>query len=110
MEKRKINFENVEVLALAGVTQLIEHQPENQRVTSSISSRGIHWGAGQVPRCGVCKRQLTLMFLSLSFSLPSILSKNKQIKYLKRKCGGSCYIFLSFVHPSKYKDKCKGLI
>ena len=42
---------------------------------------------GQVPWCGVCKRQPTLMFLSLSFSLPfslpSPLSENK-IFFLKR--------------------------
>ena len=40
------------------------------------------WIAGQVPRRGVCE---TLMFLFLSFSFPSPLSKNKYIKSLKKK-------------------------
>ena len=47
------------------------------------------WVAGSVPAQGAKAPDrcfsLTLMFLSLSFSLPSLLSKNKQIKSLKRK-------------------------
>ena len=35
------------------------------------------WVAGQVPRTGRSRGSHTLMFLSLSFSLPSPLSKNK---------------------------------
>ena len=35
------------------------------------------WGAGQVPDRGNMRGNHTLMFLSLSFSLPSPLSKNK---------------------------------
>ena len=35
------------------------------------------WVAGQVPRVGCVRYYYTLMFLSLSFSRPSPLSKNK---------------------------------
>ena len=50
--------------ALVGVAQWIEHGGMNQRVTGSIPSKG------------TCLDH-TLMFLSLSFSVPSPLSKNK---------------------------------
>ena len=42
------------------------------------------WLAGQVPSRGSTRGNHTLMFLSLSFSLPSPLSKNKKIKLKKR--------------------------
>ena len=38
------------------------------------------WVAGQVPSRGCVRGNHTLMFLSLSFSLPSPLSKNKILK------------------------------
>ena len=41
------------------------------------------WVVGQVPSRGHVESNHTLMFLSLSFSLPSPLSKNKLIKSLK---------------------------
>ena len=44
------------------------------------------WVAGQVPRRGHGRGNHTLMFLSISFSLPSPLSK--KIKYLKKKRKG----------------------
>ena len=47
------------------------------RVASSIPSQGTWWVAGQVPSGGHMRGNHTLMFLSLSFSLPSPLSKNK---------------------------------
>ena len=43
------------------------------------------WVAGLVPQREHARSNDTLMFLSLSFSLPSPLSKNKYIKSLKNK-------------------------
>ena len=65
----------------------IEHQPENQRVTSSIPGQGtwLGCGPGQAPSEGRVRSNHTLMFLSLSFSFPSACSKTKQIQYLKKK-------------------------
>ena len=42
------------------------------------------WVAGQVPSMGHARGNHTLMFLSLSFSLPSPASKNKQITPFKK--------------------------
>ena len=39
--------------------------------------RAYAWVAGQIPSWGCVRGNHTLMFLSLSFSLPSPLSKNK---------------------------------
>ena len=50
--------------ALAGVAQWIEPWPAHQKVEGSVPSQGACLGCGP-------------MFLSLSFSLPSPLSKNK---------------------------------
>ena len=47
------------------------------------------WVAGQVPSRGCSRGNHILIFLSLSFSLPSPLSKNKQIKSKKKS-----YMFL----------------
>ena len=44
------------------------------------------WVAGWVPSRGCARSNHTLMFLSLSFSPPSPLSKNKQIKSFFFKC------------------------
>ena len=63
--------------ALAGVAQWIECQPANQRVAGLIPSQAHAWVVGQVPNGGHVRGNHTLMFLSLSFSLPSPLSKNK---------------------------------
>ena len=62
---------------LAGVAQRTEHRPVNQRVTSSIPSQGTCLGCGLGPSRGNRRGNQTLMFLSLSFYLPSPLSKNK---------------------------------
>ena len=56
----------------------------NQRVAGSIPSQGTCLVAGQVPSWGHARGNHALMFFSLSFSLPSLLSKNK-IKSLKKK-------------------------
>ena len=76
--------------ALASVSQFVEHHPTNQKVISLIPSQGTHLCCRCVPG-GACGRQpvdvspLTSMCLSLSFSLPSLLSKikNKIFKKLK---------------------------
>ena len=63
--------------AVAGVAQWIECRPANWRVASLISRQGACWVAGQVPSRGRVRGNHTLMFLSLSFFLPSPFSKNK---------------------------------
>ena len=68
------------IAALAGVAQWIEHWLVNQRVTGSFAVRTHAWVAGQVPSWGYVRGNHTLMFLSLSFSLPAFLSENKEIK------------------------------
>ena len=61
-------------LALADVAQWIECWTANQRVTSSIPSLGHMFGLqASSPIGGTWKGNHTLMFLSLSFSLPSSL-------------------------------------
>ena len=71
-------------VALAGAAQWIECQPENQRVAGLIPSQGTCLVAGQVPSGGGCMRgNHTLMFLSLSFSLPSPLSLKINKYFLK---------------------------
>ena len=69
-------LKEVYISALAGVTQWIECQPANQRVTGLIPSQGTHVGFRPGPQLGACEKELDV-FLSLSFSLPSPLSKNK---------------------------------
>ena len=76
-------------VALAAVAQWVGHQPAYQRVASSIPSQGTCLGCG--PGSLLCvRKRLSVnvcfthpMFLSLSSSLPSHLSKNKEIKSLK---------------------------
>ena len=63
--------------ALAGVAQWTERGPVNQRVMVRFPVRPHAWVVGQVPSRGHTRSNHTLMFLSLSFSLPSPLSKNK---------------------------------
>ena len=71
-------------LALALVAQQIELWPVNQRVAGSIPGQDTCLGYEPGPLLGVCEKPidvpLTSVFLSLSFSLPSPLSKNKEIK------------------------------
>ena len=50
-----------------------------------LPGRAHVWDAGQVPSGGHVKGNHTLMFLSLSFSFPSPLSKNKITSLKKRK-------------------------
>ena len=64
-------------LALAGVPQWIEHCPANQRVAGSIPSQGTCLGCIHGPQYGVHEGQPHIEVRSLSFSLPSLLSKNK---------------------------------
>ena len=84
----RINMENYKYeneSALAGVAQWTERQPANQSLVQ-FPVRTHAWVVGQVPSWGHARGNHTLMFLSLSFSLPSPLSKNKQTKsFLKKK-------------------------
>ena len=68
------NLKN-EKIALAGVAQWTECWSANQRVASSIPSQGTCLGGRPGAQLGVCERQPT--DVSLSFSFPSPLSKNK---------------------------------
>ena len=72
-------------MALAGVAQWIEHGPVNQRVTIQFPVRAHTWVASQVPNKGYMRSNHTLIFLSLSFSLPSSLSKNKFKNFFKKR-------------------------
>ena len=45
-------------MALAGVVQWIEYQPENQMVVVLIPSQDTCLGCGTGPHLGTCKRQL----------------------------------------------------
>ena len=68
-------FFKILFIALDDVAQWFEHRPVNQRVAGSILSQDTCLGCG--PVWGHVKGNHTLMFLYLSFSLPSPLSKNK---------------------------------
>ena len=74
MSKKKVK------LALAGVAQWIERglRTKGSLVQFPVGSHA--WIAGQVPSGGHVRGNHTLMFLSLSFSLPSPLSKNLKKK------------------------------
>ena len=67
----------VAFLAVAGVAQWIDCWPAIYSVARSIPSQAQAWVVGQVPSRGRVRGNHTLMFLSLSFSFPSRLSKNK---------------------------------
>ena len=63
-------------MTLAGVAQWIEHEPENQRVSSLVPSLGTYMGFGPVPQWGAHERQPHID-VSLSTSLPLFLKINK---------------------------------
>ena len=50
-------FKNTLFLAVAGVVQWIEHQPENQRVVGSVPSQGTCLGCRPGPQYRACERQ-----------------------------------------------------
>ena len=58
------------ILALAGVSQWIEHQPANQMVASSIPNQDTCLGCEQGPRLGAHNRQPHIDVFLLRF-LPS---------------------------------------
>ena len=62
---------------LAGMAQWIDRQSGNQKVTCLIPSQGTCLSCCQVPSWG---QERGMMFLSLPFSLPSPLPKNKILK------------------------------
>ena len=73
------------ILTLAGVAQWTECGLWTKRSPVQFPVRAHAWVVGQVPSGGQVRGNHTLIFLSLSFSLPSPLSKNKKIKsFLKR--------------------------
>ena len=63
---------------LAGVAQWIERGFVNQRVLVRFPVRAYAWVAGQIPSVGCTRGNHTLMFLSLSPSLPCSLKISKQ--------------------------------
>ena len=68
--------------ALAGVAQWIEHWPANQKVANQKVAgqflvRARAWVVPQVPSRGRASGDHILMFVSLSFSLPSSVPKNR---------------------------------
>ena len=65
------------MLFLAGIAQWIEPRLRTRESLVRFPVRAHAWVVGQVPSGGHVKGNHTLMFLSLSFSLPSPLSKNE---------------------------------
>ena len=64
-------------MALAGVTQWIERRLQTKGSPVRFPVRAHACVVGQVPSWGHMRGNHTLMFLSLSFSLLSPLSKNE---------------------------------
>ena len=77
-------------MAMTGVAFLVEHHPTKRKVTSGISHQGTCLGSRFGPQSGRVQEatsqcfSLTLLFLSLSFSLPSLFSKNKEVKSFEK--------------------------
>ena len=69
--------------ALAGVPEWVDHGLWTKGPPARFPVMAHAWVAGQVPSGGHVRGNHTLMFLSLSYSLLSLFSKNKYIKYLK---------------------------
>ena len=63
------------LLALAGVAQWTEHRLQTKGSQVQIPVRAHAWVAGRVPSGGHVRGNHTWMLFSLSFSLPSPLSK-----------------------------------
>ena len=72
-------WKNIIVEALAGVAQWTECQPANRRIAGLIPRQGMCLGWGHM------RGNHTLVFLSLSFFLPSPLSGDRQIKKKKKR-------------------------
>ena len=64
-------------MALAGVAQWVACQPATNGSQVQFPVGAHAWVAGWIPGGGCARGNQTLIFLSLSFSLPSPLSKNK---------------------------------
>ena len=90
------------------MAQWIECQPVNQRATGSIPSQGTCLGhEGQVPRGGPVRGNHTLMFVSLSSSLPLSLKINKYF-FIKRVRTISFYLYVGYkTESNKWTNKNK---
>ena len=64
------------IVALAGVAQWIEHGLQTKGLPVQFPLRAHAWVVSQVPSMGLLRGNHTLIFLSLSFSFSSPLSKN----------------------------------
>ena len=64
-------------IVLACVAQWIEHGLQTKALLVQFPVRAHAWATGQIPSRGHARGNHTLIFLSLSFSFPSPLSKNK---------------------------------
>ena len=70
---------------LVGVARWIERRLQTKGLWVRFPVRAHAWVMGQVPSGGHMGGNHTLMFLSFSLSFPSPLSKDKEIKPLKKK-------------------------
>ena len=66
------------LIGLAAVAQWIEHGLRIKGLLVQFPVRAHAWVVGQVPSRGIMRDSHTLIFLSLSFSFTSPLSKNKK--------------------------------
>ena len=64
-------------LALAGVVQRMEHSLQTEGSPVWFPVRAHAWAVGHIPSTGSTRGNHTSMFLSLSFSFFSPLSKNE---------------------------------
>ena len=83
-KENNYSLNNNNTWALDGVAQWLEHRLRTKGSPVRFPVRARTWAAGQVSRGGHVRGNHTLLFLSLSFSLPSPLSKNKWTKSLKK--------------------------
>ena len=70
--------------APAGVAQWIDCGLQTKGSLVRFPVRAHAWVVGQIPSGGHMRDKHTLLFLSLSFSLPSPLSKNKFKNFQKQ--------------------------
>ena len=74
MHTAKIVVDQYDRSTLTGVAEWVGHRSSKQKEAGSLTIRAPTWVVGQVPGWG-CVGGTQLVFLSLSFSLRSPLSK-----------------------------------